>query len=107
MKERPEYVVTTSEFNDVKLRLMALHNRRKVDEKDLSRPQLKKKPGTGVSADDPKDKPDQDERPTPEAPHHGRLSLTRFKSIAKGLQETAGRFSLGIDVRSWTLLLQR
>jgi len=64
LKERPEYVVTTSEFNDVKTRLMALHNRRKVDEKDLSRPQLKKKPGTGVSTDDPKDKPDQDERPT-------------------------------------------
>jgi predicted Zn-dependent protease len=64
LKERPEYVVTTSEFNDVKTRLMAMHNRRKVDEKDLSRPQLKKKPGAGVSADDPKDKPDSDERPT-------------------------------------------
>jgi beta-barrel assembly-enhancing protease len=64
LKERPEYVVTTSEFNDVKIRLAALHNRRKVDEKDLSRPQLKKKPGTGVSTDDPKDKPDSDERPT-------------------------------------------
>jgi len=64
LKERPEYVVTTSEFNDVKTRLMAMHNRRKVDEKDLSRPQLKKKPGTGVSADDPGAKPDSDERPT-------------------------------------------
>src|SRR5712664_620581 len=30
LKERPEYVVTTSEFNDVKGRLMALHNKRKV-----------------------------------------------------------------------------
>src|SRR6202051_3457769 len=28
LKERPEYVVTTSEFNDVKARLMALHNKR-------------------------------------------------------------------------------
>ena len=27
LKERPEYVVTTSEFNDVKARLMALHNK--------------------------------------------------------------------------------
>src|SRR5271154_6186514 len=39
LKAKPEYVVTTSEFNDVKTRLMAMHNRRKVDEKDLSRPQ--------------------------------------------------------------------
>ncbi len=31
LKERPEYVVTTSEFNDVKARLMAFHNRRKTD----------------------------------------------------------------------------
>src|SRR5271170_5278396 len=31
LKERPEYVVTTSEFNDVKARLMAFHNRRKAD----------------------------------------------------------------------------
>ena len=28
---KPEYVVTTSEFNDVKARLTMLHNRRKVD----------------------------------------------------------------------------
>ena len=31
LKERPEYVVTTSEFNDVKTRLMAIHNKRKLD----------------------------------------------------------------------------
>src|ERR1043165_8689317 len=30
-KERPEYVVTTSEFSDVKGRLAMLHNRRKID----------------------------------------------------------------------------
>ncbi len=64
LKERPEYVVTTSEFNDVKLRLAALHNRRKLDDKDLTGPKLKKKPGTGTSPDDPKDKQDDDERPT-------------------------------------------
>ncbi len=29
LKERPEYVVTTSEFNDVKARLAMLHNKRK------------------------------------------------------------------------------
>ena len=31
LKARPEYVVTTSEFNDVKARLAMLHNRRKMD----------------------------------------------------------------------------
>src|ERR1700733_5573569 len=34
LKERPEYVVTTSEFNDVKARLMAFHNKRKTVSKD-------------------------------------------------------------------------
>src|SRR5271168_3735175 len=41
LKARPEYVVTTSEFNDVKSRLMAFHNKRKADPKDAGRPQLK------------------------------------------------------------------
>ena len=35
LKAKPEYVVTTSEFNDVKNRLLAMHNRRKVDDKDV------------------------------------------------------------------------
>src|ERR1700692_2559392 len=34
LKARPEYLVTTTEFNDVKTRLMALHNKRKVDPQD-------------------------------------------------------------------------
>ena len=45
LKAKPEYVVTTSEFNDVKSRLMAMHNRRKIDDKDLNRPRLRKAPG--------------------------------------------------------------
>jgi predicted Zn-dependent protease len=63
LKERPEYVVTTSEFNDVKTRLMALHNKRKVDNNDPSRPTLRKAPGasTGDSKDD---KGSDDDRPT-------------------------------------------
>ena len=66
---KPEYVVNTSEFNDVKARLAMLHNRRKVDTKDDSnRPTLRRAPGAGTgpvddNADD-KQKPDQDERPT-------------------------------------------
>ena len=49
LKERPEYVVTTSEFNDVKTRLLAMHNRRKIDTQDSNRPRLNRKPGTGTS----------------------------------------------------------
>jgi beta-barrel assembly-enhancing protease len=63
LKERPEYVVTTSEFNDVKARLMAFHNRRKTDAKDPNRPQLKKAPGSGSSGDSTSSGGD-DDRPT-------------------------------------------
>jgi predicted Zn-dependent protease len=65
---KPEYVVNTSEFNDVKGRLAMLHNRRKVDNEDPSRPKLRRAPGSGNGPVDENDsnKPatDQDERPT-------------------------------------------
>ncbi len=65
---RPEYVVTTSEFNEVKNRLSALHNRRKIDDKDDNRPRLKKTPGgsTKPVEGESKDKKaeEEDERPT-------------------------------------------
>jgi len=70
LKAKPEYVVTTSEFNDVKGRLAMLHNRRKVDDKDLNRPRLKRAPGAGTTIDgddnskDKKGGSDEDERPT-------------------------------------------
>jgi len=66
LKERPEYVVTTSEFGDVKTRLAALHNRRKIDDKDLNRPRLKKAPGSGTTTTDGNDKGTggDDDRPT-------------------------------------------
>lgn len=66
LKAKPEYVVTTSEFNDVKSRLMAMHNRRKIDDKDLNRPRLRKAPGADstIDGDDKKSKGDEDERPT-------------------------------------------
>src|ERR1700733_14523309 len=64
LKERPEYVVTTSEFNDVKTRLMALHNKRKVDTQDPGRPTLRKAPGASTG-DDKDDKGGSDDaRPT-------------------------------------------
>jgi predicted Zn-dependent protease len=68
LKSKPEYVLNTSEFTDVKGRLNALHNRRKLDNKeDSNRPRLRRAPGNGpIDEDNPdqKQKPDQDERPT-------------------------------------------
>ncbi len=62
LEARPEYVVNTSEFNEVKARLAMIENRRKVDNTDPNKPQLRKKPGTGT--DDKDSKGDDDERPT-------------------------------------------
>ncbi|HZT33602.1 MAG TPA: M48 family metallopeptidase [Bryobacteraceae bacterium] len=68
LKAKPEYVVSTSEFSDVKARLASLHNRRKVDaDKDATRPTLRRNPNAGGTTTDDGDgqaKPDQDERPT-------------------------------------------
>jgi hypothetical protein len=66
---KPEYVVNTSEFNDVKNRLSMLHNRRKVDTEDPNRPRLRRAPGSGTgpvdeNPDGSTPKTDQDERPT-------------------------------------------
>jgi len=62
---KPEYVVNTSEFNDVKGRLAMLHNHRKIDNEDPNRPRLRRAPGSGTgTVDDPGQKPDSDERPT-------------------------------------------
>jgi predicted Zn-dependent protease len=70
LESKPEYVVSTSEFNDVKNRLLAMHNRRKVDKQDdPNRPRLRLTPGSGTGPvdedeDGKKPKADQDERPT-------------------------------------------
>jgi len=67
LKAKPEYVVSTSEFNDVKTRVMAMHNRRKIDDaKDSGRPTLRRNPNGQIDAngDEKAPKPDQDDRPT-------------------------------------------
>jgi hypothetical protein len=70
LKAKPEYVVTTSEFNEVKDRLLAMHNKRKIDDgKDSGKPQLRRAPGSGtgpVDADENGKTPrsDDDDRPT-------------------------------------------
>ena len=67
LKAKPEYVVNTSEFDNVKARLLAMNNRRKPDDKDANRPRLRKKPGSGTIDEEGSDKSkksDEDERPT-------------------------------------------
>ena len=57
-------MVTTSEFDNVKVRLMALHNKRKVDNQDLNKPTLRRAPGSGSGDDTDKGKGDDEDRPT-------------------------------------------
>ena len=71
LKEKPEYVVTTSEFDDVRDRLLMLENRHKTTaSEDPNKPRLRKAPGAGgttVDGDDTsnqKTKESDDERPT-------------------------------------------
>lgn len=70
LKSRPEYVLTTSEFIDVKSRLQTLENGRKTAKDDAARPRLRRSssPDTRPIEDqddsDQKTKPDTDERPT-------------------------------------------
>ena len=49
LEAKPEYVVNTSEFNDVKNRLMMLQSKRKVDTEFPNRPRLRRAPGSGTN----------------------------------------------------------
>jgi predicted Zn-dependent protease len=66
LKMKPEYVVTTSEFDEVKERILLLASRRKATPEDPNRPRLRKAPGSGPVEDEDGKKPkeSQDERPT-------------------------------------------
>jgi predicted Zn-dependent protease len=55
LPNRPEFVVTTSEFNEVRERLKGRYVRRK--EGDPNRPRLRKSPAAGQPAENPDDKP--------------------------------------------------
>ncbi len=70
LKPRPEYVVTTSEFNDVKLRLAMLENQRRPDKTadDPNKPTLRKNPNSNTPIEDETDPSkkstgDEDDRP--------------------------------------------
>jgi predicted Zn-dependent protease len=71
LKAKPEYVVTTSEFNDVKARLASLHNTRKLAAKDAdpNRPTLRRNPNSTTPIEDETDPTkkstgDDEDRPT-------------------------------------------
>ena len=65
LPDRPQHVVSTSEFDAVKARLEALENRRKGDqEKDSQRPSLRRTPHPGEDKPEGSDDPDKDDRPT-------------------------------------------
>jgi len=61
---RPQYIVSTSEFDDVKSRLATIENRHKVnDEKDASRPSLRRASNTDKTGGGT-DSSSDDDRPT-------------------------------------------
>jgi predicted Zn-dependent protease len=65
LPDRPQHVVSTSEFDVVKAKLQALENRKKGDqEKDSQRPSLKRTPHPGEDEPQGSDDPDKDDRPT-------------------------------------------
>lgn len=60
---KDQYLVSTSEFDEVKMRLAALENRKKVDDKDDSKPTLRRTTADNKKDKD-KDKKEDDDRPT-------------------------------------------
>jgi predicted Zn-dependent protease len=70
LKAKPEYVVTTSEFNDVKSRLAMLENQRRPDKTsdDPNKPTLRRNPNSNTPIEDETDpskksKGDDEDRP--------------------------------------------
>jgi hypothetical protein len=61
---KQQYVVTTSEFDDVKARLAAIENKHKLlDEKDANKPSLRRTSNPSDKSEDGSGKSD-DDRPT-------------------------------------------
>ena len=61
---RDQYVVTTSEFDDIKARLAAIQNRRQLNDQQDNRPSLRRSNTSNTSSDKDKDKAEDDDRPT-------------------------------------------
>jgi predicted Zn-dependent protease len=61
---KPEYVVNTSEFNEMRGRIVAAHQRRKHDDADSNKPTLHQAPGSHRPIEDRQQQPEGDDRPT-------------------------------------------
>jgi hypothetical protein len=62
---KPEYIVTTSEFDDVKARLARIENKRKINDKGNGNKPTLRRAGAGTSATDPNNPSSTgDDRPT-------------------------------------------
>ena len=67
LRAKPEYGLNTSEFNDVRQRVVAMHIRGKIDvTKDSDRPSLRRNPNGQIDSNGDEKAPntDQDDRPT-------------------------------------------
>jgi hypothetical protein len=65
MPPRPDYIVSTSEFDDVKGRLARIENKRKLnDKKDGNRPTLRRVGGGNNDPSNPNNPSNSDDRPT-------------------------------------------
>ncbi len=67
LKSRPEYVVNTSEFNDVKARVMGMHGRKNVPNSgDPNKPTLRRNPNGSIDSNGQETAPaaNSDDRPT-------------------------------------------
>lgn len=63
LSPKPEYVIDTSEFMEVQVRLNQMMNRRKPEDQS-GRPTLRRTPSGTIDPADGKEKEDKDERPT-------------------------------------------
>lgn len=65
LPSKPQYIVTTSEFDDVKARLASIENRHKVvDQKDGNKPSLRRTSTTSNGGDNTGNGQSDDDRPT-------------------------------------------
>lgn len=65
MPARPDYIVSTSEFDDVKARLARIENKRKLnDKKDGNKPTLRRTGATNNDPNSPNSPSNSDDRPT-------------------------------------------
>jgi predicted Zn-dependent protease len=64
LPNKANYVVNTSEFNEMRDRVIAMHQRRKRQPEDSGKPTLRQAPGSGQSIDRQGTDGDGDDRPT-------------------------------------------